>query len=138
MTKVVALITVVVVALISAGIGYAWLRYYKSDQLHQKLTKMAVELNKNNPKMLDADTRLDKVTSSNERFIYSYTLMNATSGKVNFDTLAPKLKSEFAKRLCTTKGWNTLLEDGARVEYFYSGNDGKPIGRVMITSSDCK
>jgi len=138
MTKVVALITVVVVALISAGIGYTWLRYYKSDQLHQKLTKMAVELNKNNPKMLDADTRLDKVTSSNERFIYSYTLMNATSGKVNFDTLAPKLKSEFAKRLCATKGWNTLLEDGARVEYFYSGSDGKPIGRVMITSSDCK
>src|SRR5262249_50860492 len=131
-------ITLVLVSLIAAGIGYTWLRYYKSDQLHQKLTKMAVELNKNNPKMLDADTRLDKVTASNERFIYSYTLMNTSSGKVNFDTLAPKLKSQFAKRLCETKGWNTLLEDGARVEYFYSGSDGKPIGRVTITSSDCK
>jgi len=138
MTKNVWLLTIVLVVLIAGGIGYTWLRYYKSEQLHQTLAKMAVELNKNNPKTLDADTRLDKVTSSNERFIYSYTLMNTVSGKVNFDTLAPKLKSEFAKRLCTTKGWNTLLEDGARVEYFYSGSDGKPIGRVMITSSDCK
>jgi hypothetical protein len=138
MTKNVTLILVVLVALIAAGIGYAWLRYYKSEQLHQKLTKMAVELNKNNPKMLDADTRLDKVTSSDERFTYSYTLMNATSGKTNFGTLAPKLKSQFAQRLCANKGWNALLEDGARVEYFYSGTDGKPIGRVVITSSDCK
>jgi hypothetical protein len=136
MTK--ALVIVVLTALVAVGVGYTWLRYYKSDQLHQKLAKMALEVNKNNPKMLDADTRLDKVTSSNEKFVYSYTLMNATSGKVNFDTLAPKLKSQFAKQLCTTKGWSTLLEDGARVEYFYSGNDGKPIGRVTITSSDCK
>jgi hypothetical protein len=136
--KVATLITLISVAIIAAGIGYTWLRYYKSEQLHEKLTKMAVGLNKNNPKMLDADTRLDKVMTSNERFIYNYTLMNATSGKLNFDTLAPKLKLQFAKRLCATTGWNALLEEGARVEYFYSGSDGKPIGKVIVTSSDCK
>jgi hypothetical protein len=136
--KVFPLVVVLLAAIIAGGIGYAWLRYYKSEQLDQKLEKMAVQMNRDNPKVLDPDTRLDKVTTSDGKFIYNYTLLNVTNGELDFETLAPKLKAQFAKRLCATTGWkNGLLEEGARVEYFYSGSDGKPIGRVTVTKSDC-
>jgi hypothetical protein len=138
-TKILMTLAVLAAVAVGSGIGFAWMGYYGllADPLNDKLAEMAQELNQTAPKMVDNNTRLDKVTVSKKNFTYHYTLIGVT--KTNFNSLRPKLKSGFAKRLCAIGGWKKgFLDKGVLVEYSYSGSDGKPFGKVVVSRQDCK
>lgn len=138
--RIVPLLTIILTIMISIGVGFALLAYDKpsDDAVHQKLLDLAEQINKNTPKMLDSNTKLDNVTVVKNAFIYNYTLVNSASTMISFNTLQSKLKSAFSKQLCAISGWRDLLSKGARVEYSYKGNDHKPIGTITVSGADCR
>lgn len=50
---------------------------------NEELQQVATELNKKVPMMVDAETRLDKLSAGNKRLIYFYTMINYATDKLD-------------------------------------------------------
>jgi hypothetical protein len=98
----------------------------------------AGKLNKTMPRMIDKETRLDKVVGKNSRLIYNHTLINTASASVTQQRLSEALEAVLERQVCTTKAIvDGFIKRGVTLEYTYFGNDGGLIGNVTITPEQC-
>jgi hypothetical protein len=101
------------------------------------LAKMAEKLSKNLPRMMDQETRFDKVVAGpGEKLTYSYTLVNLTSGDMSRDSLATMLAT-LKKRSCVPKAAEEMRARGLTLEYKLVGKDQKPIASLVLTPANC-
>ena len=116
-------------------IGAKWSNESKI-QIQKRLEDLANQMNRNCPKKMDSETRLDKVTTGpGRRFNYYVTAMKDTSDTVDIaqieDVTTPLILKEYCSRV------NLLYVNDTTLSYHYSGNDGSYIGTFEIAPDEC-
>jgi len=130
-----------VIALDLSALGQSDYPVNKSSLfLETELSKVAVEMNKKLPMMVDKITRLDKVIVNKNRVTYEYTIVSYSksdfAGKM--DTLFNGLKVNVRNSVCTNKSTKFLLSMGAILHYSYNDKNGAYLSSFTISNSDCR
>lgn len=118
-----------IVFLVVMIVGGVWLRPVLATR---NLNSLVASTNSDLPKMLDADTRLDRLSSSSEGVVYHLTVM----GDVDFTQVQPTLEARTRTTYCDRM--DGLVSDGFSAEWRYSSQDGQVLGSVSHQPSDCR
>ena len=106
--------------------------------INKKISELIKSENKNLPRMVDNETRLDTVTAgSSTQIIYSYTLPNYAASAVSSDWVATAGKTKVTKGVCTDVELQPLLLSGVSLIYVYKGNDDVYINQFQVSKPDC-
>jgi hypothetical protein len=104
----------------------------------QTLPKLANDLNRQLPMMVDRGTRLDStVGGPGKRFTYVYTLVELPAADIDRAQLQRMLASSTRNRVCTDPKMEALFKNGVTVVYSYRGNDGIHVMEMPLTPSEC-
>lgn len=108
----------------------------------EKQLREAVDtLNQNAPRMIDAQTRLDRVElGAGLVFTYEYTLVNqrmAGLAPQNLERFQSGIRQRLDKLTCEEHKLDSLLRLATAVKYVYRDRDGTTVATAVITSADC-
>ena len=103
-----------------------------------ELEKAAKVLNKNTPKMVDKDTRMDPATiGPGFRVNINYTLPKHSAGEIDADQIVQHKRPVIKNYVCSKKNMKLLLQYGADFVYLYHDKDGMLITSITIDRNDC-
>lgn len=109
-----------------------------SRNMEQTLANVSAHLNRSAPLTLDADTRLDRVTSGpGHRLSYHYTLTSVQSKAFKRAEFQKLIREPLQAKLCSSKEMRGFLVRGVTISYDYLGNDGNRLGAARFKASDC-
>ena len=110
----------------------------KEPDLIDELRKAANELNKNTPRMIDADTRMDPATiGPGLRININYTLPKHAAGEIDADQLVQYVRPTLENYACNKKNMKILMQWGAVIAYSYHAKDQTLITSILIDREDC-
>lgn len=103
------------------------------------LKRIAAEASKNLPKMVDSETRLDRVTASGHMLVYEYDMPNYSASQMDLrvfhDALLPSVRS----KSCTLEEARKMfLDNGVTLRYHYVDKARAEMDTIDITLADCK
>jgi len=100
--------------------------------------KAAKKVNRNVPKMIDQDTRLDKVTvGPGAKATYHYSFPKYSSQEISQDWLQTNLRPVVMKNVCSNEEMKPSIEYGGIYIFSYSGNDKIEITTFQISFDEC-
>ena len=106
--------------------------------IDQTLASVSEHLNRSAPMTLDADTRLDRVTSEpGPRLSYHYTLTSVQSKAFKRAEFQKLIREPLQAKLCGSTEMRGFLMHGVTISYNYLANDGRRLGETRFTASDC-
>ena len=102
------------------------------------LTKMAADINKSVPVMIDAETELLPLNAEPALLIYNYRLVNYSAAQLDGKRFAAGAKPRLTESACNgPETRDTLLKNGVTLRYAYFDKDKKPITSIDVTPKDC-
>lgn len=102
------------------------------------LNRVASEVNKGLPMMVDKETELTNVGALPGILVYHYRLVSVTSSEVIPEQLVDQLRPSAATRACTTPETREgLLNRGVAMRFSYSDTNGAYITAFDVTSGSC-
>jgi uncharacterized RDD family membrane protein YckC len=107
----------------------------------KQLQEAADSLNQNAPRMIDAQTRLDRVElGAGLVFTYEYTLLNqriAGLAPQNLERFQRQIRQRLNKLACEEHKLDSLLRLATAVKYVYRDRDGATVATTVMTAADC-
>lgn len=103
----------------------------------QLVAKAAAELNKQLPKMIDRETRLDSVVARADGglFTYNYTLVNYNANSISAAALI-SIENAVVNTTCSEQDSN-LLKKNVALEFRYRSADGYLVKAFTIPPKSC-
>jgi hypothetical protein len=139
--------TIKIVLWVAAGVvaGYLvwwlipeYLRKNEDPRSSTRLSRIAAELNRSVPVMIDPETELMPVQSTEGVLIYNYRLVNYSAAQINRDKFAAGAKQRLSQNACNTAGTrDDFLKKGVTLRYSYYDKDKQHIATVDVTPADC-
>lgn len=114
-----------------------------NDQRSTLNKQLSVMIDTNNavlPKMVDAETRLERLEKIKDGpgIDYIYTIINLTSEQIKLDDYQ-QLKPDIVEIICNQPEFTFFVNNNIVMRYSYFSSDGKPAFAVTIQPSlDCK
>lgn len=109
-----------------------------ASQVDDLLARISEHMNRRMPQNIDADTRLDRVSSEpGPRFIYHYTLVNVKSDEIGINQFSSAVRSHLAQHLCDSSQVRTFFRHGITVAYIYRSVDGRALGGTAFAPDAC-
>jgi hypothetical protein len=106
--------------------------------IDEALANLSRHMNRKVPLMVDADTRLDRVTAEpGHRLSYHYTLTAAPKKEMASKEFVRLIRPMLQQRLCASSEMKGFLQNGVTIAYVYRGADGKPLGATQFHPADC-
>jgi hypothetical protein len=107
----------------------------------KQLQEAADSLNQNAPRMIDPQTRLDRVVlGAGLVFTYEYTLLNQRAAGLapdNLERFQRQIRQRLIKLTCDEHKLDALLRVATAVKYIYRDRDGATVATVVMKSADC-
>ena len=104
----------------------------------KELADLNLKMNKDLPKMIDRDTRIESVKIGSDRNInYLYTLVNYSYAGIDKDKFNNAMRPTVIKNGCSLLEPRNLSEQVLAVNYIYQSNDLVEVSRIAITPKDC-
>jgi hypothetical protein len=110
---------------------------YKDLILEASLTELVLELNKQTPIKVDADTRLDSVSTFSKYMIYNNTLTEIESTDVDASLVAQHFNENIISQLCFTETFRPFIDLKLVMVYRYLDKNGKLITELSKDLSGC-
>jgi hypothetical protein len=102
------------------------------------LSRVAAELNRGLPTMIDRETELTSATAAPGMLIYSYRLVNFSATNVSYDEFAAAAKQQVVQGGCGNPATRDgFLREGVTLRYSYYDKDKKHIATVNVSPADC-
>lgn len=101
-----------------------------------ELDKIAAEVNKKAPMMVDKETQLVKATGGSNTLTYHYKMVNYAATDMDKKKFDGAVRTALVNSACPSI--KPLLNAGINVAYEYVGKDNQKISTVSLSSSDCK
>lgn len=138
---IVAAVALLIAIAVGRQAGRSAIDQYESGRRSAALTKALAAANQGLPKMIDPETRIDRVSAAPNRvFIYDYTLVNYPLPGQNpfdiFDSL-DTYKALAIKQACAIASVKKMLSDGYTITYRYADKNGRELFDVQITRAQC-
>jgi uncharacterized RDD family membrane protein YckC len=127
---------VVTLAAGSTGLG----EYLGTMSPEDQLRLIATVANQGTPTMIDTKTRLDRVSVVAGNVVqYDYTLLDVSAGETEGTALYPgsdgDTRREIAKQVCHDLSF--VFDQDGHVRFRYADRQGKLLGAIDISRSDC-
>jgi hypothetical protein len=136
-----------VILFVAAGViaGYlVWravpelLKMNEDPRSQTRLSRIAAELNRSVPVMIDQETELMPVQSTEGVLIYNYRLVNYSVVKIDRDKFAAGAQQRVRQGACNTaETRDDFLKKGVTLRYTYYDKDKQHIATIDVTPADC-
>jgi len=93
--------------------------------------------NKDLPKMLDEELRLNKVDADGNKMIFDYTLVHFTPESMTAKKLTSLMYSDVKKQVCSDNETVMMLKKGMKIDYLYHGEKNKHITTFAFDAKTC-
>jgi hypothetical protein len=136
-----AILGIGIVALIGFIVWRVVPEYFKAredprSQAH--LARVAAELNRSVPVMIDQETELLPSQGVEGLFIYNYRLVSYSAAQIDAKKFVTGAKQRLIQGACNTpETRDDFLKKGVTLRYSYYDKDKQPIATVDITPADC-
>jgi len=101
------------------------------------LIKVADELNRNLPIMVDRNTRLDSTMALPDgKFVYLYTIIGLDETAINKETFADRMRPKLINNYRTEESMKTFRENNMQLLYKYKTEKGESIADITISPRD--
>lgn len=131
----------IIIALISFGVArYGFPQLFGGD-IESQLRKASAELNKQLPKAIDGDVRLDTTKAGpGKRISYHYTYVNVAKKDVKtpIEQLKNLQRSSLIQEYRSAPALKNFRESGVFVEHQYSDKNGEKLFDVAVGPTDLK
>ena len=101
------------------------------------LAEVVDTLNVDLPKMVDAETRLDKVTADPGHLVYWHTFTKVARDQIALADFYATMRPALTKRACENAPTRSALEQGISLIYVYASSDTMRVGSIGVSRSDC-
>jgi hypothetical protein len=109
-----------------------------SPSMEKSLTEAAGKLNMQFPKMIDSDTRIDRVSAGpGLLFTYHHTFINSTVRDVDMNLFNVTFSNDLRMKVCANSDMRPMFKSGVTAVYTYQSREGKTIGSVNVTPKQC-
>jgi hypothetical protein len=104
----------------------------------ERLSKVAAEINRSVPVMIDKETELLPVQGVDGMLIYNYRLVSYSAAQVDANKFAAGAKQRIAQAACSRpETRDDFLRKGVALRYSYFDKDKQHIATIDVKSSDC-
>ena len=115
-----------------------FLRKNEDPRSQARLSRIAAELNRSVPVMIDQETELMPVQSTEGVLIYNYRLVNYSVAQIDRAKFAAGAKQRLRQGACdTAETRDDFLNKGVTLRYTYYDKDEQHIATVDVTPADC-
>lgn len=112
---------------------------FAPPSLDKSLMKIASEINKTCPMMVDSETRLDNTTAlPNNVFRYNYTFINGTVDELDVEALEKAIEPRMINIVKTSPDMKAFRDNNVIMDYYYNDVNGEFITKVSITPDEYK
>jgi hypothetical protein len=135
------IITVVVVTAFFGAV--IWWTFAKTTQVEnprsqESLNKLAAEINRAVPVMIDKETELLTAAGVEGTLIYNYRLVSYSISQLDAAKFAAGAKERVAQGACSRpETRDDLLKQGVTLRYAYFDKEKQHIATIDITPADC-
>lgn len=107
------------------------------EVIRESLIKLANDLNRQMPVMMDAETRCNYVLASGLTLTYNYTLVNINDPKILTKQMIEKSKQSIINSQCGNPRIKKVMRAGMKTLYFYNDKNGNYITDFETGIKDC-
>lgn len=104
---------------------------------NEALGRVASEVNKQAPMMVDRDTELSNAIGANGTLVYNYRLVNIDASQISENDLRSFRPSVIASVCSTPATRDGLLNRGVTMRYSYADRNRVYIGSFDVRETDC-
>ena len=132
---------------IVAALVVVWAVWWLLPRSHQKdenprslesLRRVAAELNRSVPVMIDKETELLTAEGAEEMLIYNYRLVRYSLSQLDPNQFAIRIKPGLTRNACNrAETREQFLNKGITLRYAYFDKDKQHIATIDVTSADC-
>lgn len=103
------------------------------------LSKIAAEINRSVPVMIDKETELLPSEAAPGMLIYKYRLVSYSVSRVNHVKFAAGAKAKLTQEACARpETRDDFLKKGVTLRYSYFDKDKQHIATIDVTPADCR
>lgn len=132
---------IVTAALVGSLIWWAMPKYFPSAEnprSEESLSRLAAEINRSVPVMIDKETELLPAVGAAGMLIYNYRLVSYSVTQVDRDKFAAGAKQRVTQGACNRpETRDDFLKKGITLRYRYFDKDKQHIATVDVTPADC-
>ncbi len=142
MKRPIVTVIAIIAASIGGGIGKDLAKYYldRNNDItsEQFLSKLASEMNKKTPIVVDKETELISTVGLQGVFVYNYRLVNMEATRLDSGRLLSSIRDQIQAVACTTpQTRDTFLKKGVILRYSYYDKKRAHIGSIDVRPTDC-
>jgi hypothetical protein len=102
------------------------------------LSKIAAEINRSVPVMIDEETELMPTAAANSMLIYNYRLVKYSAEKLDHQKFAAGAKQKITQGACSRpETRDGFLKEGVTLRYSYFDKDKRHVATIDVTPADC-
>ena len=94
-------------------------------------------LNRDLPKMIDKDTRLDKVILIDKDISFNYTMVNLLATDLDIPKVESMMSANIKLEQCQNDGLKPILDEGRKLIYMYVDKEANAITKIIVSKEDC-
>ena len=115
-----------------------WLEGEPDPRSQEFLNKIAAEINRSIPVMIDQETELMPAVGEPGMLIYNYRLVNVSAAQVDHNKFAAGAKERLKESACNRpETRDNFLKKGVTLRYSYVDKDKQHIATIDVTPADC-
>ena len=119
-------------------VGPEYFKAREDPRSVEHLRKVAAEINRSVPVMIDQETELLPAVGAPGMLIYNYRLVSYSVAQVNASKFATGAKQRVAQGACgTPETRDDFLKKGVTLRYSYYDKDKQHIATFDVTPADC-
>ena len=102
-----------------------------------RLRNVAAGINKSLPVMVDSDTKIVEVTTSNQNLIYHMVMVNNEAVTIDKDNFSQAMENNLKQNACSNPSYIGLFKENITVSMSYTSKDGVVLALVDLPPSTC-
>src|SRR5215207_1696432 len=134
-------LSIIIVALVVASsVWWALPQSYQNDNPRslKTLSRVAAELNRSVPVLIDKETELLSTTGAEAMLIYNYRLVRYSLSQLDPNQFTTRIKPGLTRNACNrAETREEFLNKGITLRYVYFDKDKQHIATLDVTPADC-
>ena len=119
-------------------LGPTYFRPQEDPRSVERLEKVAAEINRSVPVMIDAETELLPAAVAPGVLIYNYRLVSYSVAQLDAKKFAAGAKLHLVQNACANpETRDDFLKKGVTLRYSYYDKDKQPLATIDVTPADC-
>jgi hypothetical protein len=115
-----------------------WFEKESDPRSQEFLAKIAAEINRSIPVMIDQETELMPAVGAPGMLNYNYRLVNVSAAQVDHNKFASGAKERLKESACNRpETRDNFLKKGVTLRYSYFAKDKQHIATIDVTPADC-